>query len=304
MTLYHNKKICQRGARCKDFRNCEFCCRVRQKKIADVAESGARQSRYVSYAVIRTYDQQKIKEQKAKFMPKLKQLTQGGLWTIEHGEYSGLHLNIIAGSERIITATDVAKAWGYRGDADIHLENVPHNEVRYPAAYSAKFESIPTKEQYSGHTYGTFGTFKRPLGILATQTSNPWLQILAIEQLLTDAGIADEYANKGDFSRACAVASEKVNSDGFYLLNNYGLITKDDLTSYLGREPTEPPPPPEKQDDEIKRWFDPVKKEWYEGERRVYDDYEPPKAATGESVPAPEWFSEMVDSVLGDKSKK
>lgn len=299
MTLYHNKKPCQRGARCKDFRNCEFCCRVRQKKIADVAERGSKSSRYVSYAVIRTFDQQKIKETKAKFMPRLKQLTDGGLWTIEYGEYSGLHLNIIAGSDQIITATQLAKAWGFRGDTDIHLENVPHSEVRNPAAYSAKFESIPTKEQYSGHTYGSYGTFKKPIDILATQQINPYVQILAIEQLLADAGIAEEYANDSDLSRVAAVISEKVNTDGFYILNGHGLITKDDLTKYLGREPKEKQQ--DKAVEEIRRWYDPIKKEWYEGERRMYDDYHPEKMGTNKKgVPAPDWLDEMVKGMLKD----
>lgn len=293
MSLYHAKR-CQKGSRCKDFRYCEYCARIRQKQIADVAERGANSSHHVSYAVIRTFEQSKIAEHKKSFMPRLRQLVDGGVWTIEDSEYSGLHMNIIAGSQQVITASDVAKAWGYRGDTDIHLETVPHNDVRHVAAYASKHGSVPDKSKYRGHVYGSFGTWKNPLGILAGNDRNPRLQIVAIEQLLAEAGIANEYDNGSEFARVCAVAAEKVDTDGFYILNGYGLITKDDLQERVGRVVKDEPP---KQQEAVDMWFDPIKKEWYSGDRRIYKDDNAPKKVRGKPAPAPEWLADLIDSI-------
>ncbi len=225
------------GSRCKKFRECNLCSRIRQKQIADVAEKGAESDKSITFAVIRAFDQYKIAENKARFIQQLKSKVNGGIWTIENAEYAGLHLNLIVGTDKAITATTLAKAWGFRGgDTDIYSEQIDYNDIRNVAAYCAKIEQTPSKDEYPGHVYGSFGTWKRPLGFLMRKNVNPRIQLVALEQMLKNAGVGgEEYEKRGGLPRVLDIIEHKLNTDGFYVLENYGIITKDDLEKYINK---------------------------------------------------------------------
>jgi hypothetical protein len=151
-----------------------------------VAEEGAKRSRVITYAVIRTGSPATIKADKARLLSHLKTRTDGGIWTIETGQtVHGLHLNIVAGGNDPLTADALAERW--RVDADVWAEEVPNEDARNVAAYSAKQAGFPDREEYGGHLYGSFGSWKTPLQALSSQRtakSNPIAHAAALNEQL------------------------------------------------------------------------------------------------------------------------
>lgn len=162
-----NYSTCRPGRRCKQWRVCDACARIRQAQIADVAEAGAAMVPRVTYAVARTYDAHSISRDREKFVARLAQISEGGLWTIETGERAGgLHVNVIAGTLDGLAAADLAACWPGGSSADFWATDVPRRDVRKVAAYSSKREALPAADYYGGRLYGSWGTWKRPLAAL------------------------------------------------------------------------------------------------------------------------------------------
>lgn len=180
---------CAPRARCRLWKKCPQCANIRQAQIANIAELGASTSRSITYAVVRPLTND-IATQKAQVIKKLGSRIDGGIWTIETGkETAGLHTNLILGSDTPIHAQDIAEALTV--EASVYAEHVPHTDVRKIAAYSSKQSAYPHKDEYKGRLYGSFGTFKRPLAIVAESKMSPIIGAMALEQMLDDAGIPE-----------------------------------------------------------------------------------------------------------------
>lgn len=243
--MHHSVSDCCAGSRCKLWKTCIDCQHIRQVQIANIAESGASTSRKISFAVVRTSSPKNIHKDKARLMRSLKNQVDGGVWTIETGKIStGLHLNIIAGADHPVDAARFAKYWS--SDADIVSKEVPRNEVRNVAAYIAKGgESVPQAGEYSGRLYGSFGTWKKPLAVAAEQSISPIVAGLAIEEMLSGAGVplpevkktpygvtAEEkqaWNKKVHMARLLAVHEERIRAEGYVFVPGFGLAGESDL---------------------------------------------------------------------------
>lgn len=185
-----NSSICRPGRRCKQWRVCDACARIRQAQIADVAEAGAALVPHVSYAVVRTYDAHSINRDREKFIARLAQISEGGLWTIEIGERKGgLHINVIAGTLDPIAAADLAACWPGGSSADFWHTDIPRRDARRVAAYCAKREAMPDADYYGGRLYGSWGTWKRPLAALVEDrhTTPPVVAGAALQTMIERA---------------------------------------------------------------------------------------------------------------------
>ena len=181
---------CLPQSRCKDWKKCAYCASIRQAQIASIAEQGASTSLKVTFAVVRTTSQATIDKDRERLLRSLKSKIDGGIWTIETGKQTaGLHLNLILGSGSVIEAANIARYWSH--DADIMAREIPRKDTRNIAAYISKHTAAPDQAEYNGRLYGSFGTWKRPLAVAATQTTSPVLAGLALEALLEKAGIPE-----------------------------------------------------------------------------------------------------------------
>jgi hypothetical protein len=139
--------------------------------------------------VARSYSPETIAKDKSKFIQRLKNISDGGIWTIEKGDVLGnLHINIIAGTESKITASSMAKIWP--SDADFWATDIPHKDIRNVSAYIAKKSQMPDKTDYSGNLYGSYGTWKRPLATIA-EGNNGVISALVLEEMMKDLGIPE-----------------------------------------------------------------------------------------------------------------
>lgn len=181
---------CLPASRCKQWKVCSYCAAIRQAQIASVAEQGASLSRRVTFAVVRTAAPNDIDKARERLLRSLKSSIDGGIWTIETGrKTAGLHVNLILGSDSPIEAATIARYWS--SDADILAQEIPHKDTRNIAAYISKQGGVPPPGEYSGRLYGSYGTWKRPLAVAATQTTSPIIAGLALEALLERAGIPE-----------------------------------------------------------------------------------------------------------------
>jgi hypothetical protein len=236
-----NGVVCERGNRCKAYKICHECNRIRQARIADVVELGAATSRISTYAVVRTYAERSLNKDKAKLIKNLKMVSDGGIWTIEKGEkVKGLHVNLIIGNEKGVSARDIARI--FPSDADVWAGEVPRGEVRNVAAYVSKLVQIPQKGDYDGNIYGSFGKWKRPLGLLG-ESKNAVYEALAKEQMLVEAGYGKEQDlqeidwsetfNLQDLVDKATPVSKKVLNDEIKVKEVYvegqGLMSKEEI---------------------------------------------------------------------------
>ena len=184
---------CEPRNRCRQWRVCPTCSNIRQAQIANVAESGANTSSTATFAVIRSFNQDTFGRDKQGFMNRITRKTQGGIWTIETGNsINGLHMNLIIGTDNAVDAGMLAQAW--KQESDIYAEEIPKADVRKVAAYIAKKKGYPDKTDYAGRLYGSWGTWKQPLRILAGSESgyiNPALKAMGLEQQLIDLNVPE-----------------------------------------------------------------------------------------------------------------
>lgn len=258
-----NYTPCGIKSRCKKWRLCDKCARIRQAQIANIAESGAKKSKNISMVVIRTYAEHRIGKDKASLIDKFTRNGAGGIWTIEQGEASdGLHINIIAGTDEPINAGEVAQLWKRDIDADIWAEPVNSEDVRRVAAYIAKRRQMPAKKRYAGRLYGSFGYWKKPLNLLA-ESKAPIVALAALNQIIkSEPNLARPMlaraerkeetaqriaANRREISlnsaeknkamaektnlHALAMASGEIKENGFAYIAGHGIRNVSDLIS-------------------------------------------------------------------------
>lgn len=182
------RSFCEPKARCRKWRECQYCGAVRQAQIANIAEIGAMGSRSITYAVVKPLSND-IAAQKTQVLKHLSSEINGAIWTIETGsQVLGLHANLIIGSDKPIHAAQVAA--GLSGESEVYAQRIPHTDIRKVASYVAKPSNYPEKEQYSGRLYGSVGDWKKPLTTMVeTNAGNGVMAALALEEMLEQAGI-------------------------------------------------------------------------------------------------------------------
>lgn len=168
------KKPCTAKSRCDRARECDYCARRRQQRIADKAEQLERQCGQLSMTVLvpEQNTEAAIRALHAKFMRNC--LAPAGIWTVETGtQFKGLHLNIIS-------PKPMPARWK---NCETYSELL-RTTARDAAAYIAKRSGMPMPEQYRGKLDGHFG-FNKIGEILARPEMPVVVQAKAIEVALS-----------------------------------------------------------------------------------------------------------------------
>lgn len=167
------KKPCTAKSRCDRARECDYCARRRQQRIADKAEQLERQCGQLSMTVLvpEQNTEAAIRALHAKFMRNC--LAPAGIWTVETGtQFKGLHLNIIS-------PKPMPARWK---NCETYSELL-RTTARDAAAYIAKRSGMPMPEQYRGNLDGAFGI--RKIGEIMARPEMPVVvQAAAIESVL------------------------------------------------------------------------------------------------------------------------
>ena len=174
------EKACTARSRCDNARECDYCARRKQKRIADKAEKLEQQYGHLAMTVLvpEQNTEAAIRALHGKFMRRA--LVPAGIWTIETGtQFAGLHLNILS-------PKPLPARWK---NCETYSELL-RVTARDAAAYIAKRSGMPTQEQYSGKLYGHWGKIGE---ILATQEYAPIVQAAALEVAM-GGGVQDTAA--------------------------------------------------------------------------------------------------------------
>lgn len=294
--------ICRPRERCNKWRECDRCARIRQAKIADVAENRLARNHYLTYVVLTTSEPLTLPADREKLIRSVQRLSSGGLWTVEAGEqFRGLHVNLLLASEKPIKIARIRKIWGDLGE--VHAEPVfgwreywnevekklPNNGrhtgtkpvftnhltqlyerfadkyrgqtgglkdsgegARNVAAYIAKRSGQPTKEEYSGRIYGTWGTARGSLKSIndllineEMQRRQPEIAALALGIIMHDFGVIETAPNHPTNSRkALAEIAASPETQHFIRLPGVGVVLKTDAHKIQPPPPKPPPKPP------------------------------------------------------------
>jgi len=162
---------CDHGKRCGNIRTCEKCARARQKLYADRAEYMERQYGQLALTTIVPDDPTtaNIKALRASMIRR--KIAPSGIWTVETGELAGhLHLNIISPTPSTVQFT---RAQSY--------SELITTTGRAAAAYITKRKGIPSPEQFTGKTAGTFGLLYE---YLASNKVAPLVQAASLQKFI------------------------------------------------------------------------------------------------------------------------
>lgn len=163
---------CRPGNRCRRWRECDACARIRQARIADRAEAILRGHMQLQLIVIKPAEPTPRGMQAAIRAAIRNNGLDAGVWTVELGtEAATLHGNIIAPDQPIRPSS---KAITYAEPLREH--------VRAVAAYISKRSQVPPPDLYTGKTWGSWG---RLGDMLATNGMPAIIQGAEIEQQLS-----------------------------------------------------------------------------------------------------------------------
>lgn len=229
---------CQPRKRCRRWRICEPCSKIRQSKIASIAELGSLRGRNLSYAVIKPTTTTHLNQDKSNLIKQLAKQKTSGIWTVEEGsDWGTLHINLLTSSQIQTPAEYFINAWNDAGgkEAEAWAADVKHSDVRHIAAYISKQEQHPDKSSYSARIYGSFGNWKRPLDALAG--GNHGVATAAalehqLKDITTDAHhIQAPHAAERDkhLARVLAGARGDIIAKGYIYLSGYGIKNIKDL---------------------------------------------------------------------------
>lgn len=263
---------CRAGNRCNDWKHCKKCSAIRQARIASIAESGSLKSRFITFAVVRPLEAETFSKEKADLLRAINKNSDGGIWTIETGQHTGLHTNLVIGSNEPFDMNVIYSS--IKTESSVYGESISHKDVRNVASYISKKKGYPEEGEYKGRMYGSFGTFKKPLALAFEQDNSTVIKTMAMEQMLIDADIPkpetqvikrplagseskeklkeriihnskavdkyqDEVANwerqkahYANMQRQLAILADKINIDGLAYLKGYGVVTKKDLLKW------------------------------------------------------------------------
>jgi len=167
---------CQPGGRCRDWRTCDACARIRQARIATAAERLASVAGPLDWTTLRTASAafKAVTDARAEFLRKTS--PRGAIWTIEQSQNTGnLHINVLTPETTIPTLLH---------SSALHARAI--TEPRRVAAYISKREQMPDQDAYPGRLYGTAGPLWQ---WLTAKGQQPIIQAAAIQaDINTDAG--------------------------------------------------------------------------------------------------------------------
>ncbi len=243
-TLYHNSEKCKPYHRCKKFKTCEMCNRIRQANLADITSMAGRFSPHSQYAVVMPFGeaQNHLKELKTKLTRKLRTSTNGAMITVESSNNDALHLNIITNSDNKLTTAPFSKILSNMNfEASIFLDDLKTNtDIRRATAYSNKIESIPNKHQYDGNILNTTGNIRTMREILQSQRMAkrmPVIAMVSINQTLAKLGLEplDDYLFSSDFIqknlKQIMNYSDQLDKLGKCYSPKYGIMTHADFNA-------------------------------------------------------------------------
>lgn len=163
---------CRPGNRCRRWRECDACARIRQARIADRAEAILRGHMQLQLVVIKPEEPTPRGMQAAIRAAIRNNGITAGVWTVELGtEAATLHGNIIAPDAPIRPSTT------YHAHAEPLREH-----VRAVAAYISKRSQVPPPDIYTGKTWGSWG---RIADIIVAPAMPPIVQGAELEQQLS-----------------------------------------------------------------------------------------------------------------------
>lgn len=161
---------CTPKSRCKKFRTCEVCARIRQKRVADLAVSIFEAQPDIHAMRFTPYDQSHNGIIRLKTSICRGSAGKSHLWTIELGEMTKqLHLNYLS-TEPLLKQIKNCESWQTQRLTDL----------RSYAAYIVKQSQIPPIEVYSGRQYGGFKSISK---LLISSDMPPIVQALAHETI-------------------------------------------------------------------------------------------------------------------------
>lgn len=141
-------KPCVPKARCRRYRSCATCAKIRQARFADRAEAAAAQMTIPTYYVFVPDDKTPAGIEYARRFFVRQARPSAGVWSVESGQFQpGFHLNVIAEWCEI------------EGRFKGHIYREPiRTHVRAVAAYMTKAERAAKPEEGFARQTGNFGT--------------------------------------------------------------------------------------------------------------------------------------------------
>lgn len=247
-TLYHNSEKCKPYRRCKNFKICKTCNRIRQAHLADLTSMAGRFSPHSQYAVVMPYGeaQNHIKELKTKLTRKLRKSTNGTMVTVESSNNDALHLNIITNSDNRLTTAPFSKIISNMNfEASIFLDDLKTNtDIRRATAYSNKIESIPNRYQYNGNILNTTGNIRTMREVMQSQRiieKMPVIAMVSINHTLTELGLEplDEYLYNSNFIqknlKQIMNYSDQLDKLGKCYSPKYGIMTHNEFKAKFNK---------------------------------------------------------------------
>lgn len=194
--------ICHPRERCNKWRECDRCARIRQAKIADVAENRLARNHFLTYIVLTTDEPITLASDKDKLIRSISRLSSGGIWTVEAGEqFRGLHINLLVATEKPLNTARVRKLWKNLGT--VHLEPV--------YGWREYWNKVEKKLPNNGHHTGTSPIFTNQLKQLYERN-------------------ADEFRG---LNKALNTANESVRSVAAYMSKKEGQPTKAEFSGRI-----------------------------------------------------------------------
>ena len=192
-TLYHKKRDCKQGNRCKLYKKCEKCNQIRQARLSDAAELASRFSNTGYYSVVLPHSQEKpektIKALKAKINRKIRPIAKGVMTTVEVSEHGSLHINNLILTDKELSPTVIENILiKDKIEANYFFEQIDLKDVRKVTAYMNKYQQIPTTYEYNGNIYNTSGNLKTCLQALQTERAINRYPKVAYQSVLLGLG--------------------------------------------------------------------------------------------------------------------
>lgn len=167
---------CYPGNRCRNWRECDACARIRQARIATAAERLESIAGPLDWTTLQPASAAfaAIADARAEFLRKT--APKGAIWTVEQSPNTGnLHLNLLTPA---IDQPQLLHASAF------HVRAI--DNPRRVAAYIAKREQMPSRDAYDGRLYGTAGPLWQ---WLAAKGQQPIIQGAVIQHDIdADAG--------------------------------------------------------------------------------------------------------------------
>lgn len=245
-----NARPCAPRSRCRRWRVCPHCARIRQAQIGDLADQLQAKLGALEWSVLHPSAKgaEAVAALRAAWMRKARPA--GALWTIEQGAAPGaLHLNII----------HPLGAHAAAGQASTWCEPV-RTTPRTVAAYISKPRGAPDQAVYPGRVFGRSGPLWQ---WLLEQPDAPMVQAATVQTIIAPhapevlAALNHSHHNQGNQM----VEEDPVKTAARWLPAFRGLLTNDPTAP-----PVPPPPPPPK----------PKARHLYEGDGTRYVAHYPP----------------------------